>query len=245
MSTYFSNTLERDDATVAQLAISHPGALGIFEKYNIDYCCGGHRSLEEACQRIGLDPAKIRQEIYRSTDDVSQALRTEKWSSSMLIDFIIQNHHSYVTAAIPEIQTLLDKVCVAHGNECFELLTVREAFLDLAEELTGHMKKEEFVLFPAIKRLESQSFDDHPLAGAIQSPISAMEHEHDSAGNLIKQIRLATNNYTPPDFACPTFRITYKKLQEFDQDLMRHIHLENNILFERMKGRVNQNSCSL
>ena len=245
MSTYINNTLERDDATVAQLAISHPGALGIFEKYNIDYCCGGHRRLEEACQRIGLDPAKIRQEIYRSADDVSQILRTEKWSSSMLIDFIIQNHHGYVTAAIPEIQALLDKVCVAHGNDCLELLTIREAFLDLAEELTGHMKKEEFVLFPAIKRLESQSFDDHPLAGAIQSPISAMEHEHDLAGNLIKQIRSATNNYTPPDFACPTFRITYKKLQEFDQDLMRHIHLENNILFERMKGRVNQNSCSL
>jgi regulator of cell morphogenesis and NO signaling len=205
MSTYISNTLERDDTTVAQLAISRPGALGIFEKYNIDYCCGGHRSLEEACQRIGLDPARIRQEIYQSTDDISQVLRTERWSSSMLIDFIIQNHHGYVTAAIPEIRPYWTRSCAAHGNDCLELLTVREAFLDLAEELTGHMKKEEFVLFPAIKRLESQSFDDHPLAGAIQSPISAMEHEHDSAGNLIKQIRSATNNYTPPDFRLSYF----------------------------------------
>ena len=100
-------------------------------------------------------------------------------------------------------------------------------------------------MFPAIKRLESQSFDDHPLADAIQSPISAMEHEHDVAGKLIKQIRSATNNYTPPDFACPTFRITYKKLQEFDQDLMRHIHLENNILFERMKSKGDHSSCAL
>lgn len=164
----------------------------------------------------------------------------------MLIDFIIQNHHSYVTSAIPEIQALLDKVCVAHSNDRFELLTVREDFLDLAEELTSHMKKEEFVLFPAIKRLESQTHDDHPLASAIQTPISAMEHEHTVAGDLIKHIRLNTNNYTPPDFACPTFRITYKKLQEFDQDLMRHIHLENNILFERMKhNRASQNVCAL
>src|SRR5688572_16806729 len=104
MSTYINNSGDGNDATVAQLAISHPAALGVFEKYNIDYCCGGHHSLEEACHKIGLNPIKIRQEIDRSTDDVSQVLRTEKWTSSMLVDFIIQNHHSYVTNAIPEIQ---------------------------------------------------------------------------------------------------------------------------------------------
>lgn len=245
MSVYMNNSDEENDATVAQLAISHPAALGVFEKYNIDYCCGGHHSLEEACHKIGLSPAKIKQEIYQSMDDASQVLRTEKWSSSMLVDFIIQNHHSYVTNAIPEIQALLDKVCAAHGNDSCELLTVREDFLELAEELTSHMKKEEFVLFPAIKRLDAQSYDDHPLAGAIQTPISAMEHEHALAGDLIKHIRSLTNNYTPPDFACPTYRITYKKLQEFDSDLMRHIHLENNILFERMKGWAGQHSCAI
>lgn len=244
MSTYMTN-YEGNDATVAQLAISHPAALGVFEKYNIDYCCGGHRSLEEACQRIGLNPLEIRQEIDRSTDDFSQVLRTERWTSSMLVDFIIQNHHSYVTNAIPEIQALLDKVCAAHGNDSPELLTVREDFLKLADELTNHMKKEEFVLFPAIKRLDAQSFDDHPLAGAIQTPISAMEHEHTLAGDLIKHIRSLTNNYTPPDFACPTYRIAFKKLQEFDNDLMRHIHLENNILFERMKDRPGRHSCAV
>ena len=103
------------------------------------------------------------------------------------------------------------------------------------------MQKEEFVLFPAIKRLESQSNSDHPLASAIQSPISAMEHEHMIAGDLIKHIRSLTNDYTPPDFACPTYRITYQRLQEFDNDLTRHIHLENNILFERMKAGASEN----
>jgi regulator of cell morphogenesis and NO signaling len=239
MSTFNNNTMEENGATVAQLAISHPAALAVFEKYNIDYCCGGHRRLEEACLKVGLDPQKIKQEIDQSASaEVSHALRPEKWSSALLVDYIIQNHHQYVTEAIPEIKALLDKVCDAHGNDSLELLTIREDFMDLAEELTSHMQKEEFVLFPAIKRLEAQTHADHPLAGAIQSPIQAMEHEHTIAGDLIKRIRTLTNNYTPPDFACPTFRITYKKLQEFDYDLMRHIHLENNILFERMKERA-------
>src|SRR5688572_12204073 len=98
------------------------------------------------------------------------------------------------------------------------------------------MEKEELVLFPAIKRLESQNIQGHPLSATIQAPIGAMEHEHVIAGDLVKQIRSLSDNYTPPDFACPTFRITYKKLQEFDNDLMKHIHLENNILFERLKN---------
>jgi regulator of cell morphogenesis and NO signaling len=231
---------EASAATVAQMAISYPSALSVFEKYNIDYCCGGHRTLEEACTIKGLDPVAVRKEISQSTSG-EYTLRPDTWSSSLLVDFIIQNHHKYVTEAIPELTFLLDKVCNAHGNDSFELLTIREDFIDLAEELTSHMQKEEFVLFPAIKRLESQGSSEHPLANAIQSPISAMEHEHTIAGDLIKHIRSLSNDYTPPDFACPTYRITYQKLQEFDNDLMRHIHLENNILFERMKAVASEN----
>lgn len=241
-----SNTLEGNSLTVAHLAISEPGALAVFTKYNIDYCCGGHRSLEEACIRIGLDPEKIMKEIYQSSGgEISHALRPENWSSSFLVDFIIQNHHGYVKRVIPEIQAFLDKVCDAHGNDSLELLNIRENFRDLAEEFTSHMKKEEFVLFPAIKLLESHNNEDHPLDTTIQSLISAREHEHVIAGDLIKQIRALSNNYSPPDFACPTFRITYQKLQEFDNDLMLHIHLENNILFERVRNEKVQNSCAL
>lgn len=225
---------EAPGPTVAQMAISHPSALSVFEKYNIDYCCGGNRTLEEVCLRKGLDPIAIRKEISQSASG-EYTVRPEKWSSSMLIDFIIQNHHSYVSESIPEIKFLLDKVCDVHGSDSVELLAIREDFNALAEELTSHMKKEEFVLFPAIKRLDSQRNSDHPLSDAIQAPIAAMEHEHTIAGDLVKHIRTLTNDYTPPEFACPTFRITYQKLQEFDNDLMRHIHLENNILFERMK----------
>ena len=237
MGTYMNNTLEDNTLTVAQFAISHPGAFEVFTKYNIDYCCGGHRSIEDACKRIGLDPEKIKAEILQIEENqTSQAIRPESWSSALLVDYIIQNHHSYVKKIIPVIQAFLDKVCDAHGDDCVELLQIRENFFELSEELMSHMHKEEFVLFPAIKTLESPSTQSHPLSVSIQAPIGAMEHEHVIAGDLIKEIRSLSNNYTPPDFACPTFKITYKKLQEFDNDLMKHIHLENNILFERLKS---------
>jgi regulator of cell morphogenesis and NO signaling len=247
MGTYMNNTLEGNPQTVAQLAILHPNALAVFTKYNIDYCCGGHRSIEDACRRIGLDPEKIKAEILQSSaGQTTEAFRPENWSSTFLADYIVQNHHKYVKKAIPEVQAFLDKVCDAHGNDCIELLHIRENFLDLSEELTSHMEKEELILFPAIKRLEAQHNEDHPLAVTIQAPLGAMEHEHVIAGDLVKQIRKLSNNYTPPDFACPTFRITYKKLQEFDNDLMKHIHLENNILFDRLKDKkAPGTSCSL
>lgn len=246
MGAYINNTLEGNPHTVAQLAIAHPGALAVFTKYNIDYCCGGHRSIEDACRRIGLDPEKIKAEVLQSSGEgMSQTLRPENWTSTFLVDYIIQNHHSFVKRAIPEAEAFLDKVCDAHGNDCPELPQIRENFLDLAQELASHMEKEELVLFPAIKRLELQDQENHPLVSTLQAPVGAMEHEHAIAGDLVKQIRALSNNYTPPDFACPTFRITYKKLQEFDHDLMRHIHLENNILFERIKERKTSGGHSI
>jgi regulator of cell morphogenesis and NO signaling len=227
-------TLNEEGLTVAQLAISHPGALAVFSKYNIDYCCGGHRSLREACHRIGLDPKQIEAEIYKSPSNSSaNSFHPERWSSAFLVDYIIENHHSYVKNAITELEPLLERVCERHGNDSYELIRIRENFIDLAEELTSHMHKEETVLFPMIKDQESKK--EPGLGSYINAPIEVMEHEHAVAGDLIKQIRALSNNYTPPEFACPTFTITYQKLQQFDNDLMQHIHLENNILFERFK----------
>jgi regulator of cell morphogenesis and NO signaling len=246
MGTYMNNTVEGNELTVAQLAITHPGALTVFTKYNIDFCCGGHRSLDEACHRIDLDPEKIRTEIQQTTStDFIQTLRFDNWSSILLVDFIVENHHAFVRNAIPEVELLLEKVCDRHGNDSLELLQIREAFRDLSEELMSHMEKEENILFPAIKRLEAESLENNPIGRIIQAPIVAMEDEHEVAGDLVKQIRQLSGNYTPPDFACPTFQVTYQRLKEFDNDLMRHIHLENNILFERHKNHVAPTSCSL
>jgi regulator of cell morphogenesis and NO signaling len=220
--------------TVAELAISHPAALSVFNKYNIDFCCGGNRSLEDACVRVGLNPEKIRQEIFSSTTQSSAIpARVEKWSASLLADYIVQNHHEYVKNAVPEITALLEKVCAAHGEENIELLNIQQDFQDLADELLSHMQKEEMALFPAIKRLEAQSGVGHPLADNLKAPISMMEHEHAIAGDLMKSIRNLSRNYSVPEFACPTYRVAYQKLKAFDEDLMTHVHLENNILFRK------------
>jgi regulator of cell morphogenesis and NO signaling len=234
MSSY-SDTLDGPNQTVAELAISHPAALSIFAKYNIDYCCGGDRSLEDACVRLGLNPEKIRQEILSSPDQNSSVpARAEQWSASMLADYIVQNHHKYARNAIPEIEALLEKVCAAHAEDNIELLQIHRNFIDLAEELVDHMDKEEIALFPAIKRLEIYKVGGHPLADTLETPIAMMQHEHIIAGDLVKSIRSLSHNYTVPEFACPTYRITFRKLKEFDDDLMTHIHLENNILFRRI-----------
>ena len=225
--------------TVAEMAVSMPGALSVFSKHNIDYCCGGHRSLGEACMRLGLNPEKIMSEIHGSPGlQLNHTLRFKNWSSSLLIDYIVENHHAYIKKAIPDIQFFLDKVCSAHGDEDIQLLSIRQDFQDLAEELTSHMNKEEFVLFPAIKRLETNEYGNLPLTITLRSPLQAMEDEHEIAGELIKSIRNLSNNYTTPGYACPTYWIAYQKLQEFDADLIMHIHLENNILFERVKSKA-------
>jgi regulator of cell morphogenesis and NO signaling len=227
-----NNTIENPEMTVAELAVAHPAALAVFNKYNIDFCCGGNRSLEEACLRVGLNPEKIRREIFEAPSYQSSIPpRIETWSASLLVDYIVQNHHEYVRRAIPEIAALLEKVCAAHGDDNIELLNIQQDFLDLAEELTNHMAKEEMALFPALKKLEEQNDPAHPLAETVKAPISMMEHEHVIAGDLMKSIRNLSRNYTVPEFACPTYRVTFQKLREFDDDLMMHVHLENNILF--------------
>lgn len=227
------DTIPENAQTVAQLAIAYPAALTIFTKYNIDYCCGGHRSLSEACALAGLDVEKIHAEILQTSPiPVAETLRPERWSSTFLVDFIVENHHTYVKHTIPELHDLLDKVCNRHGNDMPSLLTISEHFNTLSNELTSHMHKEEHILFPAIRQLDAQQTS---LPQLVQAPIEVMEHEHQVAGDLIKTIRTLTNDYTPPEFACPTLLATYQKLNEFDTDLIRHIHLENNILFERYK----------
>lgn len=137
-----STATEGGVPTVAQLAIDHPGALSVFTKYNIDYCCGGHRSLKEACMRMVLDAAKIRAEIQEAPAG-GQVLRPEMWESASLADFIVQQHHTFVRNAIPELEALLDRVCERHGHDASELLAIRDVFEDLAAELTQHMDKEE------------------------------------------------------------------------------------------------------
>lgn len=230
-------TLDRASASVADIALRFPHSIDILNKYHLDYCCNGKKPFDDACTRKGLDPEKIWQEVQRAGggSSLGKPDRFESWNLALLIDYIVMNHHQYVETAIPEIKGLLNKVCSAHGEDQPYLLSVREDFISLAEELLAHLPKEEEILFPAIKQIEKDAWNDKSSPDDLTIPIMVMEHEHEVAGALVHSIRSLTNNFMPPAFACPTFLITYKMLQEFDDDLMQHIHLENNILFPKAK----------
>lgn len=238
--TSTDQTLKMDTATVADVALTFPQAINILTKYDLDFCCNGKVLFTEACKKSNLNSEVIWKQILQSPVKKSgNELNFENWHSSVLADFIVQHHHHYVREAIPKIRELLDKVCNVHADTNPELLAVRTDFEALAEELLGHLPKEEQILFPAIKRIEGQliaSVESKISPMALEMPLMVMEEEHERAGDLIKSIRSRTGHYTPPSYACPTFQLTYVMLQEFDNDLIQHIHLENNILFPRFKS---------
>lgn len=231
-----TDRLEMKSATVADIAVSFPQAIGLLNRYHLDYCCNGGRHFTTACNNLNLDAASVWDEILE-TSQISEAdarMRFEEWKTPFLIDYIVQNHHSYVKTASTRLLTLLGKVEAAHGDVSPEVVQVRQAFEQLAEELLDHMTKEELIVFPAVRRL-TEAPNSGTLASDIAAPLACMEDEHEEAGVLIRQIRSLTEDYTPPPHACTTFQIAWKLLKEFDDDLMQHIHLENNILFPRVK----------
>lgn len=212
--------------SVADVALKYPNALKVFNRYHVDYCCGGNQPLEEACKRAGADYETIWREITEA-DSTIKGPDFNRWSPSLLVDYILEHHHVYVKEAIPLLGELLDKLCDVHGRNHPELFDIRKKFTLLSDELIQHMHKEERVLFPAIKAGASAQL---PLDG----PLRVMMNEHEAAGNLIKEIRGLTGNFTLPDDVCTTYRLTFRKLEDFDNDLMQHVHLENNILFRKV-----------
>lgn len=218
------------EMSVAEVAVEFPHALEVFNKYRIDYCCSGQRSFDEACNKAGATAGKVWEEITEYTEREGIAINFKRWNPSLLVDYILDQHHTYVKEAIPMLYELLDKIGNVHGEKHPELYRVREKFQRLAEELIDHMNKEERILFPAIKMM-SENVSKIPL----EQPLAVMMEEHEAVGNLIKEIRQLTGNYTLPSDVCSTYRITFRKLEDFDNDLMQHIHLENNILFEKVR----------
>lgn len=227
--------------TVAEIALAVPQSLEVFNRYRVDYCCGGKRSLPEACDHAGLDVQEVIHEIEIAQKNQRHlnGLRFETLDPALLIDFIVQHHHQYVREAIPQVVQLLNRVAEAHGSDKPEVIQIRSIFIDLATKLLHHLPEEEEILFPAIKEfLETSAESRFAIRVSVQAPVLVMEHEHEEAGSLIQVLRLLTNNYTVHEGACPTFKLTYTMLEEFDKDLMQHIHLENNILFPTVKPDI-------
>ncbi len=221
--------------TVRELAVEVPNATRVFEKLGIDYCCGGHKSLEEACATAQTPIDRVLLALEQGLDAAAPAPAND-WSTAKLgdlVDHIVNKHHSYVKSEVPRLQALIAKVVSVHGNNHPELQRVQVAFSELANELSAHLMKEEQILFPYIKELSSGKGCGPSCFGTVQNPIRIMMMEHDGAGEKLREMRLATNEYALPEDACFSYGTLFTALVEFEQDLHQHIHLENNILFPR------------
>lgn len=209
----------------------------IFEKYGIDFCCSGGQSIAQACDRAQLDPKEL---IIEVESTLQQNDREAAWYEKMALDklceLIVDRHHSYVRETIPFLQAKLQKLCEAHGTNHPELFDVQELFGQTAGNLIMHMQKEELVLFPFVNQLVQLQKTGAKLEAGVNSvlePISQMEAEHKAEGDRFALIAKFTNNYTVPSDGCNTYRVTFQTLQEFEEDLHLHIHLENNLLFKK------------
>ena len=226
--------------TVRELALENPAATRVFEKMGIDYCCGGTKSLEEACRAANLPIGQVLDSLEMAEQGARSVQKNHDWQMEPLADLIAHinsTHHKYTREELACLGPLFDKVCSAHGNNHPELLDARTSFSGLSQELTMHMMKEEKVLFPYIVRMEEAVIQHEPVLpppfGSVQNPVSMMEHEHESAGNALRAMRQVSSGYTAPPDACVSYQTLYRALAEFEADLHQHIHLENNILVPR------------
>jgi regulator of cell morphogenesis and NO signaling len=228
-----------EQVTVAEIAANSLAAVRVFEKYGIDYCCGGKRPLVDVCRAKGQDAEAVQRELDAALANTQAPARD--WNTAPLaglVEHIVTTHHEYLRRELPAIETRLEKVYRVYNERYGPTLAgLPEVYAGLRAELELHIRKEEMILFPAIVANEAAVNSGRPLPatpfGRISNPIHAMESEHESAGEALVKIREITRNFELPEYACVTYRALMSSLDELDRDLHMHIHLENNILFPR------------
>ncbi|NDP27755.1 MAG: iron-sulfur cluster repair di-iron protein [Flavobacterium sp.] len=228
----------QENQIIGELVAKDYRTASVFKKYGIDFCCQGNRTINEACEKKNIDS----ESVVKDLDAIIQAQGEnstdyKSWPLDLLADYIEKKHHRYVEEKTAEILPYLDKICSVHGERHPELFEIKEHFIATAGELAKHMKKEELILFPFVRKLAKAKHEgakvNAPQFGTIQNPIEAMMQEHTTEGDRFRKIEELSNNYTPPQDACNTYGVTLGLLKEFEQDLHLHIHLENNILFPK------------
>ncbi|HEY4380346.1 MAG TPA: iron-sulfur cluster repair di-iron protein [Acidobacteriaceae bacterium] len=224
--------------TVREIALEEPTSIRVFEHFGIDYCCGGRKPLAEACAANDLEVDAVIAALEAAAQGPAPA--AENWAGASLEKLaahIVATHHVYVKGELPRLAVLAEKVVRRHGDTQAELPVIQAKLAQLSEELSGHLAKEEVVLFPHVTKLERALATGSTLPrgcfGTVANPIATMAAEHDAAGGLLAEIRELSDDYTTPAGACPTYCAFFAGLKEFEQDLHQHIHLENNILFPR------------
>lgn len=217
--------------SLGDLVIQDPRRSRVLAGFGIDYCCNGHRSLEEAAQEAGLDLGDIVKALDLPAPAAGE-IREHPRELSALAHDIIDTHHAYIWEEVPRLKELMDKVHRVHGDHHPELTAIRDAFNEVVDELDPHLTKEERAVFPAISKLEKAQ-TPHP-SGSLKEPIEKLRAEHDELGQLLRNLRELTDGYTPPADGCTSYRLLFKGLEEMEFDLHEHIHKENNILFPRV-----------
>lgn len=224
--------------TIGEVVAQDYRTAAVFSKYGIDFCCKGHRSIEEVCEQKSLDSDGL----LVTLDEVlahqtSQSIDYKTWPLDLLTDYVEKTHHRYIEEKTPVLLQFLNKLSRVHGKNHPELLEVEQLFKESAQELAVHLKKEELILFPFVRKMVGAKIGNEkiqaPHFGSVENPVAMMMEDHDHEGERFRKIAGITNNYTPPSDACNTYKITYAMLEEFERDLHKHIHLENNILFPK------------
>ena len=223
--------------SVGAIVASLPGAAEVFEKYKIDFCCGGKRALSVAVNELNLNEEVVLnslEEAYDIAQKTANRVDFREMSTGELIDYIENTHHVFVKRALPEISEYATAILRAHGLNHPNLFKVHKLFHSLKIELDQHLIKEEELLFPLLRVYEAGN--DSDVLKKVKTVMSETEEEHEGAGDVLKELRVITDDYTVPDDGCPTFHKAYELMQELEADLFRHIHLENNILFLKTVG---------
>jgi regulator of cell morphogenesis and NO signaling len=226
------------DMTIRDIVANDYRAAAVFQRHGIDFCCGGDRSVEDACRARDLSPNLVLEDLAAATaTPAGDVPRFNSWDLSSLISYIVSNHHAYVRQAIPALLLHTQKVAAVHGQNHPEMIEVAGQFDGVADEMRAHMDKEERILFPFIQALDIAAREGRPAPrlpfGSIGNPIRMMEMEHESAGGAMARIQELTHGYQPPEDACTTYRVALQELDAFERDLHTHVHLENNILFPK------------
>jgi regulator of cell morphogenesis and NO signaling len=229
---------ELQHATVGEIAAADFRAAEVFERFGIDFCCGGRRSVAKACRDASADPAVVMRELAALPETAAgDDEDAGHWPLDRLTDHIVGRHHTYVRRALPTISSYLAKLETVHGARHPELATVRSTFEDLSWDLLLHLYKEEQVLFPYIRDLVTGAArPGTPLVnpfGTVRNPICMMEREHQVAADGLRAIRELTDGFATPRDGCETYAACMAHLADFERDLHRHVHLENNVLFPR------------
>lgn len=224
------------EQSLASIVTANHQTAPVLEKYNLDFCCKGKRTLIQACTEKDLAVDSILKELESSVNMPAAGKDFTEMNADQLIKHIILKHHFYVKQIMPVIEEHLTKVAFKHGDHFPYMKEVLELFTHLKNEMYMHLQKEEVILFPRIKELESlmQYNQQRPVdKNYIYGPVGVMESEHDEAGEIMYRIREITGNYEAPEGACTTFKLVLDELKAFEEDLHQHVHLENNLLFPK------------